>query len=75
MYGVDENIGLTKEAEDGTVLVGNCMKTSVGNKYYYVFLQFEIGSDGILRVYQSGLGSGRSGYSATKEIQLQITVC
>lgn len=74
VYGNAE-AGRSYASENGEVLAALAVKTSVADRYYAVYLRFELGTDNVLRVYQRAVSTGGAGYQNTGSTQVTITLC
>ena len=69
----DAERGFTYQSENGELLVSYSVLSSVSNHHYYVYLRFEMGDDGVLRVYQRAQRA-QAGYNTSSAVDLHITV-
>lgn len=69
----DVERGFRYQSENGEILVGYPVLSSVGNRHHYVYFRFKMGEDGVLRVYQRAK-AGQAGYNTTPAVEMFITV-
>lgn len=69
----DVDRGFKYRSDNGEILAGYPVNTSAGNRHHFVYLRFEMGDDGVLRVYQRAQ-SAQAGYNTTPAVELHIIV-